>query len=944
MIEKPQYVAAQGGGFSAAYQQRDAVVPKNSAIQVLAPAISQFSQKYIKTKQDDAFLEGVTDHAAGAIEEQSWLTREQYNQGVNYSVFGGKLNEANEKIAVLAQESAKNGDTTQVFNQKIKEVMFGVNAELDKLGLSGDARKLAQKQILEVPVTSLKAFEKRRQEEFTFNVQAGNASMVNNAMNTMRVSGFDPNTIADTTLTAYASLVNTPRSIGSKNPFEDAGKDLSTAMVSQLKAMNMADPQNRDVLNRFSAALGSDSVLGTLDNATTSKLRDAIVDKQKEAMQVQGYELGTEMTNLKLAAESGGFQLSREQATGMIARNAHLARTGVITVQEAEQRDREILGAYEKANQSNVQATNALYGTASSRLGNLTDEEASKMVGAHAAKMYPNDPAKISSFMISTGIKTDNPKAIEDGAKFLTKNFLPMLNMTKEELAAEGSVSAQQADSFKQYAKLIKQYPGRANVMLDAISDPRVRSEVVAYMVNEPTAGANVQADMRKIQENLATVRTVGDADGNIKFGKATSFTKEDFQEGFISKWNPWSDRVGTAGSTKATDEIAERRAMMLNNLSTKNKSAIVRANGGVVPQTKLEVVNALTKMGKGLMLDDGMVEWSRDFQSKLGVQVQGKFLPAKPEAVAATIEGMRTQHAATWKVPRESVDVMLEPLTGLLIFYGVDSNGIAIQKRQVTERVVNENLQSEYNRNHQSVAAAVSNKPIANLQKAGQPQFTMTQGWQETALGHLGTKLATRMHAYEGFVDKPTNTRSAKDQQNPNLKQVHVMGLGVSLEDHPKWAARFKAVSGNPVAISALNAEFAKDYFKDTFEVGKQSGLHSGLLNDPKYEEPILALAYSKWLGGKGGAMEYALVLRTAQTDVGQALNDLKRLAIYKQAGTQNGARDSLVRAVQAMPIGKPRGKRMVEYKAVDFGLPMRGQTDKVAAMTPKLKLPTKD
>ena len=162
---------------------------------------------------------------------------------------------------------------------------------------------------------------------------------------------------------------------------------------------------------------------------------------------------------------------------------------------------------------------------------------------------------------------------------------------------------------------------------------------------------------------------------------------------------------------------------------------------------------------------------------------------------------------------------------------------------------------------------------------------FYITDEWNRTGLGVIGTKVASMVSQHEGYVSDWTNTRSTKDQQNNNLTQTEVIGIGISKKHHPEWAAKLDAVKNDPVAMGKVTADFAKQYLQNFPRELAANGLNT--YNKPEYELTNIMLADARWHGGKAGLDGYAKALR--MPDINSALNALKNLEVYKQAGEKS-------------------------------------------------------
>jgi hypothetical protein len=163
---------------------------------------------------------------------------------------------------------------------------------------------------------------------------------------------------------------------------------------------------------------------------------------------------------------------------------------------------------------------------------------------------------------------------------------------------------------------------------------------------------------------------------------------------------------------------------------------------------------------------------------------------------------------------------------------------------------------------------------------------LTVYGAWNKTIFGDLGAEFAKELEKDEGFVIDWVNTRSPKDQKNPNLKQVEIIGLGVVRGGFPSWSKKFEAVRGDADAISRLSAEFAVDYFNNVATKLDAYGFSlEKLQSTPELKTTLFALGSYLWHGGKYSNGYYE-AMKLARTDLNGALKYLQSTAPYKESG----------------------------------------------------------
>ena len=182
---------------------------------------------------------------------------------------------------------------------------------------------------------------------------------------------------------------------------------------------------------------------------------------------------------------------------------------------------------------------------------------------------------------------------------------------------------------------------------------------------------------------------------------------------------------------------------------------------------------------------------------------------------------------------------------------------------------------------------------------------FTIYGTWNKTIFGDYGTEFAKELEKDEGFVVDWVNTRSPKDQKNPKLTQVEIIGLGVVRGGFPSWTKKLEAVRGDADAISRLMPEFAVDYFNNVATKLDAYGFSlEKLQSTPELKITLFALGSFLWHGGKYSNAYYE-AMKLARTNLNSALKYLQKTAPYQEAGNARKRRyaDGL-RAIATMNL----------------------------------------
>ena len=218
--------------------------------------------------------------------------------------------------------------------------------------------------------------------------------------------------------------------------------------------------------------------------------------------------------------------------------------------------------------------------------------------------------------------------------------------------------------------------------------------------------------------------------------------------------------------------------------------------------------------------------------------------------------------------------------------FIAYDDNNNALPLHYVQDGV---DLNRRYRAWVEEQAATAPENILDSVRVGGPSGVTLnvTRPWGNAFMSNdLGTKVAKHLARSEGWTPDWRNTRSAGGQADPNLKQVDVIGIGISKQDHPDWVERLDAAKGSPARMSQVIGDFAGEYFKDFPAYVKEAGIPQTFEFGRRPDAVYIGLADAMWHGGATGAKQYAAAIKTASTDIEQAKKDLMSTAVYKQSG----------------------------------------------------------
>ena len=192
-MEVPRILDASGFSFAPADARKGkdyyaGINPALTAVGAALEGVQQPLQEYLDKQDNNAFLQGQADHMAGTVREQSWLTKDAYNQGIKFGKFGESQLQFSAKAKTLAQQSIEAGEDVQTYTSKLAPLLKEQSDFMDSLGLQSDARDKANQSILNNVNVAQKLYQSELEATTIRNVNTATNSITAGAVNTINAA------------------------------------------------------------------------------------------------------------------------------------------------------------------------------------------------------------------------------------------------------------------------------------------------------------------------------------------------------------------------------------------------------------------------------------------------------------------------------------------------------------------------------------------------------------------------------------------------------------------------------------------------------------------------------------------------------------------------------------------------------------------------------------
>ncbi len=948
---------AQATGYAFTPQKVTGGVEVKDPLAGVASGLSNLLGKYAKVKQGNEadFLEGMVDHAAGTIKEQSWLTPDLYNQGLAYSKFIDKQSSLTAALPQLAQETLDAGGDLDAYKTKLKPVLADLAKSLEESGLEGDALVAAQKQNITFAASAMQTYQAKREKLLKQAVNETNYRIPNTAVNGWLLAGGTPEDFAGYMAGAFEQLrANNQHS-------DDPIGVASTFMADSVKALasraNPATPDGQRAIQGIALFANSTAAQGMSPKAYND-IQEVLSKKQQDVMSYNSNMLTQEVMNAERAYAAGELSFTSKDFVDKYKAIDLQVASGVIEVSAGTALKNRVMELEKKVLKEGQESTVALTGDFNARTalyGTDADSKSADLIVKQAAKQFGSDYDKAAKFIIGTGIRTQNGAAITQGFRQYASQMDVLFSLNPDDLS-KGDADGTHVAAYQGYVRQVQalQAGNQQHFLrkaLEAISDPDTRDAVEMYLSTGKNVGKNTQFDLKEIQrykDQIITTRQSGGVNGAAS--KGSGFTADDLKSGFFAT-HVWP-LIGTADSGKPSswwsnpsDDVLAYQAAELNRAwdSARGDVAVAERNGSIFisPEQKIRF---LRETGRVIPIDTGIVVANKGWRDSLRFANDDKRY-ITDEGVTLSLQVIRDRYYAKFngygdrKFKKE--DIRMSVVGNQLLISATDKQGKSVAPLQRYGQSVIGETAWQIQESRKKDAGRL---PIGTV-ATGTKQFTVTKDWQDTFGPELAKDMAASMVRYEGNISDVRAT----DQSRPNIKTT---SIGIRMDGtHPAWEQKILEARKNGTEDQVVGA-FVKDYFKNYNQYLKAANLPEAKnLSLTGLKSAYIGMAHAMWQGGQqGGGNAYAAILRTAQQDPQKAVAMLKGSKIYKEIQEWPGNKDKDIsdhprvkmylqgiqdvaavynaRAVAGLKqhnkLGDPfAGVRLPQAK--DFGLPMR-------------------
>lgn len=861
-IQIPTFSNVSSGGFTPAVQEQNTNVALGASV---LPAVIQTAAKVgtsmLATAREKAYVQGQVDYYAKNIQEHSWLTQDAYEQGLRVSDFSEGMLSYQSKVTELARSSAEAGDSLSAFTEKMSPLVQDMQQRVQNSGLIGEARDSATKSIL----GNVASAQAMYQKELEAQAQRNQDNIANQIGTSAVINSLQPN--ADANVVAW-NLDNTFDSVYSLHADTDPKTALSTAskksygavaeIVSRLQSNSM---QDLNKLKMLSGYLNTANAQRWTPDEREAALN--LIDKKyQEFRQFQNVydqeNIRTLETNLN--AGNAGIDDIRNMQSSLHSRIA----TGELDPAKGNAMLDKLHELSLKADKDVGDDLLITQGTYADwlRSGKGTDELLNKKV-AQLVDASGNTTIA-GAVLMKDSTRTNIPGEYQKGATLITQGFSTFLNTPASSITQVQESQAQALRAYTQAWAASADNPSQRDALVAAL--PKQWQGAMRQVLRDPNVDVT---DARQLKGALDTAR-----DGiemQAKAGFNAEFTPDAFKSVFLGS----TGGLGATLTNQPSDALLQNYAKEANSVLFRNKEYLASKGHLIVDEES--ATQALLQEGLAVRTKSGPVFLNPEFKASTGID--------NTEQLSAVFDEVRQEIAdkSGGRVKPENVRVVVAGNVATFVDY--DDDNVPLRSYVQTPQDLNQRWQKKL-----EMQAITAPENVLDTTQAGNVTMNITRHWG-TSLGSndLGVKVAKHLAWYEGWTSDWKNTRSAEDQANPNLRQVEVIGPGITKQDHPEWVAKLDAAKGSPEKLSQVVGEFAGEYYKAYPDVVARAGIPSTTSIDRRPDVTYIAIADAMWHGGLSGGNAYADLVKLASTGrdgVTEALGKLKDLAVYKQAG----------------------------------------------------------
>ena len=882
-IQIPTFSNVGGAGFAVAnaQQNQDATSGKTVLPGVIQSAANALN-KVVKFENDNAFLQGQADYYAKTISEQSWLTTDSYQQGRSLSEFSTGILDYQQRASELARASVQAGEDLNTFTQKLAPVLKDMNDKVAALGLTGEAKDTALKTVLTSVASAQKLYQKELENETIRNRELGANQLGTAAVVAGMQPGADSAVIAGNLDAVFQGTYQLYANEDPKNALSKASKKSLGAVkeiVTRLQASSTDDLNKLKMLSGYMQKATNwttderDAALNAIDSKFMEfeKFQDVYNQERVRTLETrvqQGDASIDDIRDLQSAYHSQIASGTLDPTKG----NALLDNLHRLSLKADSEYGNKLLvtqGTYADVLKSGQGVEKVLNQKVAQLVDTLGDTSAAGV------------------YLMRDSTRTDIPGEYKKGAELVAQGFQNFLNAPANSIT---EVQDTQANAVLTYATAWNQAadnPGQRDALIAAL--PKEWQGAMRQVLRSPDVDVT---DMRQLKGALDKARD--GIEQQAKAGFSAQFTPDTFKSTFFG-----DNGLQAKLFNQPTDALLMQYSREANANVLRNKEYLASKGHLIVDEES--AAQALLQEGLAVRTASGPVFLNPEFKQSTGIE--------NNEMLAKVFEQVKQEVSSKSGGRSKAENVRVVVTGGTATFIDYDDNNVPLRQYVQTP----DDLNRRYRAWIEEQAATAPENILDSVRVGGPSGVTLnvTRPWGNAFMSNdLGTKVAKHLARSEGWAPDWRNTRSAEGQADPNLKQVDVIGIGISKQDHPQWVERLDAAKGSPAKMSQVIGDFAGEYFKTFPAYVKEAGIPQTFEFGRRPDAVYIGLADAMWHGGTTGAKQYAAAIKTASTDLEQAKKDLMGTAVYKQSGPER--RKFLERGLIAawMPRGVNAGQ----------------------------------
>lgn len=858
-IQIPTFSNVGGAGFAvaSAQQNQDATSGKTVLPDVIQGAANALN-KVVKFENDNAFLQGQADYYAKTISEQSWLTTDSYQQGRSLSEFSTGILDYQQRASELARASVQAGEDLNTFTQKLAPVLKDMNDKVAALGLTGEAKDTALKTVLTSVASAQKLYQKELENETIRNRELGANQLGTAAVVAAMQPGADGAVVAGNLDAVFQGVYQLHENEDPKNALSKASKKSLGAVkeiVTRLQASSTDDLNKLKILSGYMQRATDwtpderDAALNAIDSKFMEfeKFQDVYNQERVRTLETrvqQGDASIDDIRDLQSAYHSQIASGTLDPTKG----NALLDNLHRLSLKADAEYGNKLLV---------TQGTYADILKSGQGVEKVLNQKVAQLVDTLG------DTSAAGVYLMRDSTRTDIPGEYKKGAELVAQGFQNFLNAPASSIT---EVQDTQANAVLTYATAWNQAadnPGQRDALIAAL--PKEWQGAMRQVLRSPDVDVT---DMRQLKGALDKARD--GIEQQARAGFTAQFTPDTFKSTFFG-----DNGLQAKLFNQPTDALLMQYSREANANVLRNKEYLASKGHLIVDEES--AAQALLQEGLAVRTASGPVFLNPEFKQSTGIE--------NNEMLAKVFEQVKQEVSSKSGGRSKAENVRVVVTGGTATFIDYDDNNVPLRQYVQTP----DDLNHRYRAWVEEQAATAPENILDSVRVGGPSGVTLnvTRPWGNAFMSNdLGTKVAKHLARSEGWTPDWRNTRSAEGQADPNLKQVDVIGIGISKQDHPEWVERLDAAKGSPAKMSQVIGDFAGEYFKDFPAYVKEAGIPQTFEFGRRPDAVYIGLADAMWHGGSTGAKQYAAAIKTASTDLEQAKRDLMGTAVYKQSG----------------------------------------------------------